>query len=703
MSAALLGTLGLGHVRAQTVMPKSSTASSPQQGQGSGNTQVETKASQVAADVSAEDARGQAPAQSEVIVRGRRPLLVRSPRVPTGASTVLTSEQLSRPGESSADVLARVPGVHVRRTGGAGETATASIRGTAASQTPVYLAGIRLNDEITGGADLSTVPLWMLSRMEVYRGNAPSGASRLGLSGAVFMEPKRASDTRLGGALQAGSFGERGAWVAGQVASERASTLVALRRSHTDNDYWFLDDQGQRFELDEQERRRHNADVSESDGWVVGQYRFGRARVVGVFNAFDREQGVTGVATTPARQARRRFRRLLSGVSIAHSCGADCEISSRTSAIVENAAVTDPARELRTLRSDYLHAHGKRFGQSFSLDWQATDDVAGGANVELATAELTIAPRGGQPRYADRNSLSAAGEVNAWALPWLQTHGLLALRCEATHGEFLQLSQLRSTSRDYCTASRPDARLGALVELTPSLALLTNLARYSRPPTLGELYGTSVVVDGNPELRDERSINYDLGVRASLGGESWQVDLDSFAFMRWADDLIRYRRTSLNAFSPYNVGSAKFRGVEAALASTLFDHVSLRSALTLVDGRETTARGTANPTANDILPLLPRLVANQVAEIYDRFPSLGLSRVALGATHFYRSNRYVDPAGLVTLPANQIWGAHASAEFKQPEMRLSVSGNNLLDARVLDIIGLPLPSRSFHASLEAWW
>src|SRR5260221_299547 len=62
------------------------------------------------------------------------------------ASMELPRERLEAPGASAADVLADVPGVQVARTGSAGDLATASIRGATSAETPVYLAGIRLND-----------------------------------------------------------------------------------------------------------------------------------------------------------------------------------------------------------------------------------------------------------------------------------------------------------------------------------------------------------------------------------------------------------------------------------------------------------------------------------------------------------------------------------------------------------------------------
>ena len=60
-----------------------------------------------------------------------------------------------------------------------------------AAETPVYLAGVRINDDVAGAADLSTLPLWLIDRVEIYRGNAPLEADRFGIGGAIFFEPLR--------------------------------------------------------------------------------------------------------------------------------------------------------------------------------------------------------------------------------------------------------------------------------------------------------------------------------------------------------------------------------------------------------------------------------------------------------------------------------------------------------------------------------
>src|SRR5690606_15417395 len=122
------------------------------------------------------------------------------------------------------------------RAGAQSDLSTASIRGSDSSQVPVYLAGIRINDDVSGSADLSTVPIWMIERAEVFRGNAPEAADRLGLGGAIFFWPRQPRATRAGASAGAGSFGERGGWLAYEAGTSGGGALVAVRRAQANND-----------------------------------------------------------------------------------------------------------------------------------------------------------------------------------------------------------------------------------------------------------------------------------------------------------------------------------------------------------------------------------------------------------------------------------------------------------------------------------
>src|SRR5262249_18340338 len=163
------------------------------------------------------------------------------------------------------------------------------------------LAGVRLNDDVTGGADLSTVPLFALDRVEVYRGNAPSDADRLGIGGAIFFEPRLPRGTHAGAMFGAGSFGALSFGAFGSIGDERAGALLSFSGQSAANDYTFTDDGGTADPRDDRVVNRENGDATTYDAWALGRVALpGGGRLVLLANAFTREQGVVGTTFSPA-------------------------------------------------------------------------------------------------------------------------------------------------------------------------------------------------------------------------------------------------------------------------------------------------------------------------------------------------------------------------------------------------------------------
>lgn len=71
-----------------------------------------------------------------------------------------------------ADVLLRVPGISFSRNGGPASTTSVFVRGADTRFTAVYVDGVRLDSQATGGASWNAIPLSHVDRIEVLRGPA---------------------------------------------------------------------------------------------------------------------------------------------------------------------------------------------------------------------------------------------------------------------------------------------------------------------------------------------------------------------------------------------------------------------------------------------------------------------------------------------------------------------------------------------------
>jgi vitamin B12 transporter len=622
----------------------------------------------------------------EVVVRDERS----SSRDPTAASTVVRREALRRAGADAADVIAAAPGVQLARSGSSSELSTASIRGASSAQTPVYLSGIRLNDDLTGTADLSQVPLWMLDRVEIFRGNAPFEADRLGIGGAIFFEPSLPTRPQIGGGVEVGSFGALGGFVGGALAGDGAASLVALRQERADNDFEYTDDRGTVADAsDDRVIRRPNADHDSSDAWAIGRWRLGAdgARMTLVTNAFRREQGVTGLGVIPALSARARVQRFLAGISARVPCRGGCELTLSSSLLESQHDVRDPAGELG-LAAPEVASSGRRFvqeariAQRFRDGWRLRAGV--GQELELLRVDAIGVSELAARRAATRATLAAERQRGP-----LLVHGLGALECHGTSGP---------DGSDRCGTLLATGRVGAALRAGEHLTMLANLGRAARVPTLGELYGVSPAVRGNPELVPETSVSADLGLRAGAG----RVSAEVYAFSRWVNDLTAFRRSGFGYVRPFNVGTARVLGAELYATGDAANHLRAELALTALDPRDTSED---RQLTNDLVPYQSRLVATARSELYARRP-LGpgaLERVALGGRVSHRSSRVADAAGLIVLAAQTTFDLDVTALLLSERIALRAAVENVLDARRFDVLGFPLPGRSYHAAAEAWW
>jgi iron complex outermembrane receptor protein len=662
-----------------------------------------------AARAGAEPSDAEKPA-IEVEVRGQAPDRGPAGGDSTAASMVVRGEALRVPGRSSADLLEQIPGVQVRRTGSSSDLATASVRGATAAQLPVYLAGIRINDDVVGVADLSTLSLWMLDRVEVYRGNAPARADELGIGGAVFVEPAFPRTTRLGAGALVGSFGQVGGWVGGEVAAhggqsgvERApvvaGSLVMLRSEHADNDYPYVDDRGTRLVPgDDRVVRRSNADATSREAWAVGRYALGDGgqRLDLVMNGFEREQGVSGAGVVPVRRARARTRRLLAGIDARVPCSSAtasrCRLELRTSGIHASETLSDPANELELL-SPLVLSKGRRWGNDARLEVSVGDALLVSLGFGAEHSSLSIEREGASGLDARRDVGSATTTARWDASDAVEIFAIGRATCHITS---------RGTREPPCTLLAGSGRLGFSWQFASGLALVANAGRSSRVPTLGDLFGASAFVRGNRALLPETAIVTDVGVTGALRSSGNELRAEAFGFLRWVDDLIAYRRTSRGFLTPFNVGRARVAGVELAAGADVLRHVDDQLSLTLLDPRDVTPGRTLT---NDLVPFQSRLVVHDSLELYvtDPFAGLDVSRLALGGDVTHRSARVADPAGLAVLAAESSVDGHVSALFFDRRLGIRVAVLNVLDARRLDVIGFPLPGRSIHATLEGWY
>jgi iron complex outermembrane receptor protein len=232
-------------------------------------------------------------------------------------------------------------------------------------------------------------------------------------------------------------------------------------------------------------------------------------------------------------------------------------------------------------------------------------------------------------------------------------------------------------------------------------SIYAGAGRSARMPVLGELYGMSVVVRGNPLLKAERAWTADTGLRWLPFAPSVRTFIDVALFSRWSSELVSFVRSSEGYVQPVNRSAGRVRGLEFDGAVELIRRARARLSLSLTDPRDTSRE---RATKNDILPFQSRLVAVPALEIELLPAPFGvLSRLTGELRYVHQSSRFADAAGLAVIPEQGSLDAELTAEAYRSRVLLRLRLANALDQRRFDVVGFPLPGRSGFGSLEVSW
>ena len=159
------------------------------------------------------------------------PVVVVGTREPTpldrivGDVVVIDRERIqSSRADSLEDLLRREGGIQLSRNGGPGQSAAILLRGSGASSTLVLVDGVRVGSATLGQADLATIGLDQIERIEILRGPGSSlyGADAVG--GVVQIITRRGSG--------AARFAADAA--VGELASSRAGASISGSNGRVD-------------------------------------------------------------------------------------------------------------------------------------------------------------------------------------------------------------------------------------------------------------------------------------------------------------------------------------------------------------------------------------------------------------------------------------------------------------------------------------
>lgn len=481
-----------------------------------------------------------APALKDVVVTATR---TAQPLTDVVADvSIVDRETIEQSGATGlGDVLARLPGIEMARSGGLGGATSMYVRGAETRFTAVYIDGVRVDSQAgSGGTTWEAIPLAQVERIEVLRGPAAAIYGSDAVAGVIQIftkkgEPGVAPYVGVGAGThgtyraEAGMSGASGAvdYALG-VARETSKGFNAKKDGNPDRD------------------DHHATSASGRLGWQLNTAH----RLEGNFLYNDTDSGYDVSKTADDRSLHR-----LQTLGLSWQAQWSERYKTRLS-------VSDARDRYETKPSVYFTDTRQR-GYLFFNELRLSAHQQLTAALERREDELTNEGVSGGTRNRSQNAL---------ALGWGLRLGAHTLQLNARHDDDSEFGGKSTGSAAYGFAFAPNWRATA------------SAGTAFKAPTLYQRFS----LYGDDTLRPETSRNVELGVKWAEGANHFSATL----YRNNVSNLIDWQGstgTCPGNSGPYpgcyaNVGKARYEGLTLAGAYRL-GSVNLRGSLDLQNPR----------------------------------------------------------------------------------------------------------------------
>ena len=581
------------------------------------------------------------------------------------AVTVLTRDDIERrQARYVSELLRTVPGFAVSHSGVVGSQTQVRVRGSEANHILVLIDGVRANDPATGDEfRWEYLGTSNIERIEIVRGpqSALWGSDAIG--GVVHIITRSDNAPGIGGYMEAGSRNTFNGALNGSLGGDQWSAGLALEQLTTDGSN--ISRTGS--ETDDADMTTASLNISFTPADTVS-LRFG-ARSVDAYSQYDAVDFFT------------------TGLP------ADSDVATDTTQHTANVGATlgsDDSRVRHHLSARYFDSDNRNLvggsedsstgSERVTFGYQA--DIALGDNM-LALAlehEDTQFQQRGAVNFGDPNQnqemdvTSVVADFqgrSAQSVTWL-----LSARFDAN-----------SDFDDIVTG-----RVSVAWEATGNTTLRANIGTGQKAPTFIERFGYFPgQFIGNPDLKPERSVSYDIGIDQRLtASASIQVAIFRQTVEDEIDGFVFDQNTSL--FTAENLDTTSKRsGVEFGARWAVMESLDLSMNYTYTDSTE---NGTTELRR-------PRHAGNLTVDYHflDARARLTLAADYGGTRQDIFFPPWPEPSQIVTL--DNYWLLDLTAQYQATDtIKLFARASNLLDAEYEQVYGYNTPGRAVYAGAE---
>lgn len=591
------------------------------------------------------------------------------------------------------EVLSEQAGIHLTRYGGLEEATSISIRGSDADEVSIVLDGIPLNSATGKSVDLGLFFMAGLESIDVYRGFTPLQSGNGSAAGQISLTSKKIGKKKDSSfSFGYGSFGTATGHALFSEQRNRFGWLFSTSIASTRGNFSFLDDNGTPANADDDQNvaRQNNAAITVHPLLKLSYQFDDDASIQWVNHVIRKQSGVPGLSTNQSDMADLATTEWLMNLQFKKRNFFHQNLQ------LENLVFT---RWQKSQYSDLLSEIGlggaqdndddtTLFGNKLLLEAFLGDHQVASLfflyQLELFSPEnFLVTPAAGGTSRRDQWNFGIGDEIELWdrkvvlqPMFWMEN---IKNRINNDDPSFTTPVPFNNTKSHH----EVSAKFQATWTPIDYLSFNSHVLRGFRFPHFSELFGDQGGVLGNPQLDPQKSLNWDAGFRLGLTSDHFWLNrlvVSGSYFDRRVDDLIQFQQNAGFARAE-NIGRARIQGVENLLEMEFFQHALLATSYTFQAAKDQAT----NP--GNYLPGRPEHEVNTRVEGW-------IKRVRLFTTIQWLDDNFLDPLNTRVVQDRILLNSGVTVEPLN-KLFISFEAKNLTNDRVFDVVGFPLPGRSF--------
>ncbi len=633
--------------------------------------------------------------------------------------TIIVPDSSAVQSSSVSQLLNRVAGIKINRTGGAGSRSMVSIRGSNYNQILICVDGIPVTDPLHGEIDIDSILVASIKRIEIYKGITPLRFGKTGMSGVInivtdssevenlsaniFQNGK--SENRIKTAI--GSFDTYHLSFKRLSSTKKYSYLLFTAYDSCKNDFYFHNDNGTPVinTEDDKTEKRENSQYFAGKVNLNGKYNFDSFSL-SLNNGFMyKKNGVSGINSNTALDSSFTSKKYDSSAAFDfnHFGSTSNRLDAKINYSYREQILSDPENEIMMTNkkeTGTFHTAGCALYFNSVIDkLNSIFDVTASYSRETFTKKTEDYYDDSTTYPTQKRDNYAGGIGNEFSFFDGRISVLPACRITVAHDNFytqrtvLDNSPEKDTNNRYLLHYSTSARLNIIDRKRTSLAFFASFSQTGRHPSFMELFGNENGVLGNPDLADENAFNREAGISLS-SSENKVLPVIKFStlfFYNTIDDTILFIQNSQSTMLAQNIGKALIYGTEVSGEVLVKKRLKLSGEYTF---QHTEDQSDIPYYKGNQLPGRPTHQFNGLSRLIFQNNELQYSIDVIGSNYLDRANSnfyYIDRR----IYHNLLW------EFRPlKDLSLIAEINNLLDKKSRDTIGYPLPGRAFYLTAE---